>query len=94
MNLNRHNLNYKVVDVVKIYNFGVGFTSIRVYMKMLRVFEGMSPREKSSNFRFEYSVDYLSIKIISNEKCMNYKVVALDEIYNFCITFISRTTKL
>jgi hypothetical protein len=32
---NRHKLNYKAVDVVEIYNFGVEFTSIRVYMKTL-----------------------------------------------------------
>jgi hypothetical protein len=33
MNSNRHDLNYSVVDAVKIYNFGVESTSIRVYMK-------------------------------------------------------------
>jgi hypothetical protein len=56
----------------------------RVYIhpslyRMLRLFEDMLPREKNpSNFRSGYSVNYLRIKMISNEKSMNYKVVALD----------------
>jgi hypothetical protein len=43
---NRHNLNYKAVDVVEIYNFGVEFTSIRVYMKTLWVLENILTRDK------------------------------------------------
>jgi hypothetical protein len=34
-------------------------------------------------------MDYLSIKIISYDKSVYYKVVGLDESYNFRITFIS-----
>lgn len=45
-------------------------------------------REKKLS-RFKYNVDYLNIEMISNQKNMNYKVVGLDGIYNFCITFIS-----
>jgi hypothetical protein len=46
----------------------------------------MLSREFSSKFTSEYSVDYLSIKMILNEKHMNYKVVAFDKTtisYNF-----------
>jgi hypothetical protein len=43
---------------------------------------------KSSNFISKYIVDYLSIKMIWKDKSMNYKVVAVDKSYKFCITFI------
>jgi hypothetical protein len=33
MNSNERSLNYKVVDLVEIYNFIVEFTSIRIYIK-------------------------------------------------------------
>jgi hypothetical protein len=33
-------------------------------------------------------VSYLSIKMILNEKILNYKIVYLDENYNFYIKFI------
>jgi hypothetical protein len=78
MNSNGHGLNQKVVDLVEIYNFDVEFTSIRIYMKVLWFFEDILSREKiSSNFISNYTVDY--IKMISNDKSMNYKVVCLNE---------------
>jgi hypothetical protein len=45
-------------------------------------------KEIPLNLRFEYIFDYLSIKMILNDKSMNYKVVTLDESYKFRITFI------
>jgi hypothetical protein len=44
-------------------------------------------REKSLNFRSEYS--YWSIKAISNKNFIHNKVVALEKSYNFRINFIS-----
>jgi hypothetical protein len=38
MTLNEKSLNYKVVDIVKSYNFRINFISIRVHTKKLRVF--------------------------------------------------------
>jgi hypothetical protein len=45
-------------------------------------------RKKMSKFRFEYNINFLTIKIISNTKCMHYKVIAPNKIYNFRIAFI------
>jgi hypothetical protein len=42
-----------------------------------------------SNFKSEHIVDYLSTKLISNEKNLNYKVVDLDKSYNCRTNFIS-----
>jgi hypothetical protein len=44
--------------------------------------------KKSCQIRSEYNVNYLSIEMISNDKSMNYKVVALDESYIFRRTLI------
>jgi hypothetical protein len=40
-------------------------------------------------FKYGHFVDYLTTKMISNEKCLNYIVVGLIEIYSFGIKFIS-----
>jgi hypothetical protein len=45
----------------------------------------MLSEENSSNFKFENNIDYLSTKMISIDKDMNYKVIDLDESYNFYI---------
>jgi hypothetical protein len=39
MTLNGKTLNYKVVDLVEIYNFHINFTSIQVQTKKLQIFE-------------------------------------------------------
>jgi hypothetical protein len=39
MTSNEKTLNYKIVDLVEIYNFHIKFTSIRVHTKKLQFFE-------------------------------------------------------
>ena len=41
MILNEKNLNYKVVDLVEIYNFRINFISIRIHMNLLYFFENV-----------------------------------------------------
>lgn len=43
----------------------------------------------TANITSETFINYLSTKVASNEKGLNYKVVDLVEIYNFYIKFIS-----
>jgi hypothetical protein len=86
----RDGLNYKVVDLIEIHNFGVEFTSMCMNMKILYFLKicCWEKKEIPLNLRFEYIFDYLSIKMILNDKSMNYKVVTLEESYKFRITFI------
>jgi hypothetical protein len=77
--IQKDGLNYKVVDLIEIHNFGVEFTSMCKNMIILYFLKDMLLREKEIplNLRFEYIFDYLSIKMILNDKSMNYKVVTL-----------------
>jgi hypothetical protein len=70
----------------RVYNLGVEFTTIQVYMKHYDFFN-ICCQEKiiSSNFRSEYSVNYLSIMI--SKKYLHCKVVALDEKLQFSYNF-------
>jgi hypothetical protein len=69
-------VNYKVVDLVKIYKFHIYYFSTEVIRKILKIV--------CSN-KSETCIAYFSAKTASNKQKINYKVVDLVKIYNLCI---------
>jgi hypothetical protein len=69
--------------------------SYKVYLhpslcKKVTIFENKLKTEISiRKLRSGYYLDYLTMKLISNGKTLNYKIVDLVESYNFHIKFIS-----
>ena len=70
-----------------LYKFYLHTSSYKLIMIFWRC--DVQCSDQNLNFRSEIFVDYLSTKMASNEKSLNYKVVDLIDIYNFHIKFIS-----
>jgi hypothetical protein len=71
------NLNYKTIDLNKSYNFVYHRPSS--YERTMNCWRyAVKGRTILLNFRSKYCIDYLSIKVIPNEKCLNYKVEDLN----------------
>ena len=79
-------LNYKVVDLVKFYNYHTKFISIRVHIIFLRCV--VHCLDQTLNFRYEICIDYLSLKMALMKK-FELQSCRLVEIYSFRIKFIS-----
>jgi hypothetical protein len=75
-------LRMKIVAFVEIYNFVVRTFSFEV---VLRQKNDTLPRSQFSVSESGYYIDYLSHKMTSNKKKLNYKVTDLVESYNFHI---------
>jgi hypothetical protein len=87
-------LRMKIVAFVEIYNFVVRTFSFEV---VLRQKNDTLPRSQFSVSESGYYIDYLSHKMTSNKKKLNYKVTDLVESYNFhikCVFIWVHTEKL
>ena len=75
----------KIIDLDEIYNFVVQIFFIWSHL-------GAQIIDKCSDLKFNFGSEacdnYLSTKMVSNKKYLNYKVIDLVEIYNLCIKFI------
>jgi hypothetical protein len=81
MNSDEDKLYMKMVTFNEIYNFVV-----KIFLSQIINILSIS---QSLVSRFGYYIDYLSLKIASNEKSLNYKTCRYSRNYKFHIKFTS-----
>jgi hypothetical protein len=72
-----------MVAFIKIYNF-----LVQTFFILSHLGNRYTMRSLFSVTIFGYHINYLSPKMISNETSLNYKVLDLNENYNFHTKFI------
>jgi hypothetical protein len=75
-------MNDNIVAFDEIHNYLITYISIRVHMNERWFFKGYAAKRRN------FFVIYLSIKMIPNEKSLDYKFLDIVESYNFHIKFI------
>ena len=87
MSSNEKTQNYKVVDLIEVYNLHIKIIFIRHRIKGVSIFWNLSLITRQ-NMVLKFYIIFSSILMSSNEKTQNYKVLDLIEVYNLHIKII------
>ena len=84
---NEKTQNYKVVDLIEVYNLYVKIIFIRHRIEEFSIFWNLSLITRQ-NMVLKFYIIFSSILTSSDEKTQNYKVVEFIEVYNVHIKII------